>query len=391
MSITRSALDFLTSADGAQLLNDVRQRELAPSHLLQIVDQLRKNYSAEQVHAVVSMAQLQQRACHKFGADAERLFFTEAALQQASDPHIRQYRAQTFAGQHVLDLCCGIGTDSIALARAGAHVHAVDYDPLRIAIAQHNADQLGLSITFDCADARTVDGSAFDAIFFDPARRTADGKRIYHVEQYQPPLSTIQRFIPQRVMVKLSPGVQLTQLADYQAKIEFISVDGNLKEAILHTSAAEMLMATKIQAGMRYHWYHEHSVNDVPIAAPHGYLCEPDPAILRANLVQHLAQSFGGTMLHPEIAYFCVDPVSLSPWFRAWKIREWLPFQLKKLRARLREMRVGTVTVKKRGSPMTPEELIRKLKLKGTQSATVVLTKYRDQPIAIICDEMPIS
>lgn len=75
-------------------------------------------------------------------------------------------------------------------------------------------------------------------------------------------------------------------------------------------------------------------------------------------------------------------------WLRAWKIREWLPFNLKKLRARLRQMDVGTLTVKKRGSPITPEELIRKLKLKGTQSATVVLTRYRDQPIAIICDDI---
>jgi hypothetical protein len=63
-----------------------------------------------------------------------------------------------------------------------------------------------------------------------------------------------------------------------------------------------------------------------------------------------------------------------------------MPFNLKKLRAYLRERNVGRVTVKKRGSPLTPEELIAKLKLPGGgEERIVVLTHVRNQPAVLIC------
>ncbi|MEO1291127.1 MAG: SAM-dependent methyltransferase, partial [Chloroflexota bacterium] len=175
----------------------------------------------------------------------------------------------------------------------------------------------------------------------------------------------------------------------YDATIEFISVEGDLKESVLHLPKMNAdYRATMIQSGQILHWDNDGKEADVDIAEPTGWLCEPDSSILRASLVQHLAQPLNGTMLDTTIAYFCTQNHPESHWVRAWKIREWMPFNLKKLRARLRQMDVGTLTVKKRGSPITPEELIRKLKLKGSQSATVILTRYAEMPIAIICDDI---
>ena len=54
---------------------------------------------------------------------------------------------------------------------------------------------------------------------------------------------------------------------------------------------------------------------------------------------------------------------------------DWMPFNLKRLRATLRERNVGQVTVKKRGSALSPEELIAKLKLKGDNSRVLALTR----------------
>jgi hypothetical protein len=53
----------------------------------------------------------------------------------------------------------------------------------------------------------------------------------------------------------------------------------------------------------------------------------------------------------------------------------------------LREHSVGTVTVKKRGSAVTPEVLIPQLKLKGDQSRTLVLTRCQGQQIVMICQD----
>lgn len=389
MSISLADIIFLQSPRGQTLLSELEQQDLSPKSILALVTRLRKNYPQNEVNAAISMAELRRKAVTKFGEDANTLFFTDDGLQQASDPYIRLYRTQNSAGLRVLDVCCGIGTDSIAFAKAGAVVHGIDYDEARIAIAQYNASILDLDIQFTIADVTLfTDMQDYDLLFFDPARRDAQGKRLYDVEQYLPPLSLIDDWQAGQVMVKISPGVDLRQLERYRGTVEFISTKGDLKEAVLHRSQSSALIATKIEKSDIQRWENRGEVVSVPIDVPSGYLCEPDPSILRAKLVEHLTESLNGHMLDKTIAYFCTDELPESTWIRAWKIREWLPFNLKKLRVRLRAMDVGTVTVKKRGSPITPEELIRKLKLKGTQSATVVLTRYDEQAIAIICDDI---
>jgi hypothetical protein len=50
-------------------------------------------------------------------------------------------------------------------------------------------------------------------------------------------------------------------------------------------------------------------------------------------------------------------------------------FNLKRLKAYLRERGVGRLTVKKRGTAVTPEQLRAQLSLKGDAEATLVLTR----------------
>ncbi|RMD78469.1 MAG: SAM-dependent methyltransferase, partial [Chloroflexi bacterium] len=73
---------------------------------------------------------------------------------------------------------------------------------------------------------------------------------------------------------------------------------------------------------------------------------------------------------------------------RAWPIITWLPFQLKRLRALLRDLNAGPVTVKKRGSPLDTTTLAHQLSGNGNRRLVVVLTRLPSGPIAVICDEM---
>jgi len=392
MPLTLADFDFLTSQAGAQLLSEIAPYDLAGQNTLSLITQLRRRFTKQQVGAAVTMAKLRQKAHIKFGADAAQLFFTETALQQASGLLIRRYRAKRLAsGLRVLDVCCGIGTDSLAFAQENATVRGLDIDPLRIAIARHNAQRLGLDCSFVVADVRDHIPSGYDMIFFDPARRDAQGRRIYDVEQYIPPLRIVRNWHVRLIVVKLSPGVDLQQLSTYGGSVEFISVNGDLKEALLILDDEDQAgsRATRLSGESIMHWQRQGDEPSVPCAEPQGWLCEPDPALIRAGLVRDAAASFGGTMLDETIAFFTSDSRIASPWVRQWRIQAWMPFQLKRLRSFLRARQVGTVTVKKRGSPIRPDELISKLKkLKGDVSCTLVLTRYRGQPIVIICDNL---
>jgi hypothetical protein len=128
-----------------------------------------------------------------------------------------------------------------------------------------------------------------------------------------------------------------------------------------------------------------------PISQPRGWLVEPDPAIIRAGLVADLAAELGGAQLDPEIAYITTDAKPQTLWGRAWKIIDWMPFNLKKLRAYLREYNVGHITVKKRGTAVTPEDLTARLKLNGSGSRTIVLTRCRGEHVTLVCEDLTIE
>jgi SAM-dependent methyltransferase len=392
LSITREDLHFLTSADGRALLDAVAEADLSEANTLSLTTKLRQHYNADQVRAALSMARLRVGAVEKFGSVAAQMFFTEEALQQASHPAVRQYRQRRFEAPRVLDACCGIGADSFAFADAGAEVLGLDIDPLRVEMAQLNAQVLDLpSARFEVADVRHGLPSGFPQIFFDPARRDSSNRRIYDVEQYVPPLSVVRGWQAEQIAVKLSPGVRLEQLAAYGGAVEFISVEGDLKEALLHLGdGAVSPVATLLANGEAHHWYSS-AEPDVPVEAPRAWLIEPDPALLRAGLVRQAVERFNGAMLDHEIAYFTTHVEPQSPWVRVWQVLDWMPFHLKRLRAYLRERDVGTVTVKKRGSPLTPEQLISKLKLNGSTSRTLVLTRLKGQPIIVICADYTVK
>lgn len=386
MSLTLEDIHFLQSLDGQTILSTFAEDDLSESRTLAIITSLRKTYPLGQASAALTMARLRKKAVDKFPENAHKLFFTEDALQQASDPLIRAYRASKITDQSVLDLCCGIGSDALAYAQAGNRVMAVDIDPVRIAIADHNANVLGLSADFMIADVTQGIEGDFDLIFYDPARRDEKGNRIFDVESYIPPLSLIKNFFAKEILVKLSPAVDIHQLGDYGGQVEFISVNGDLKEALFWaTYTKSSPKATLISESGIHHFVHDDEL-EISISEPRAWLFEPDASILRANLVQDLAAQIGGTMLDKTIAYITSDEKHETVWGRYWQILDWMPFNLKRLRAYLNEHQVRHITVKKRGFPMLPEEIITKLKLKkGDESRVLVFTRYKGDPIVLIC------
>ena len=381
-------IQFLTSTAGATLLTRLESENLAESSTLPLLTRLRKDYTPDQSRAALEMARLRLKAVDKFGDAARAMWFTRDALEQASDPLVRHYRAAQIGAVQIVDACCGIGADSLSLAANGAAVTGIDQDAVRIEIARLNARALGLNANFQVGDVRTNLPDS-DLVFFDPARRDEQGRRIYDVEQYLPPLSTIRAWAQPQIVVKLSPGVDLSQLSPYDGRVEFISVDGDLKEAVLWCGTSpKSVSATLLTGDQTYTWQAppDHLESDTPnLSEPQNWLVEPDPALLRAGLVQSVAAQFNGSLLDETIAYFTTDDKPQSPWLRAWAIEAWLPFNLKHLRTYLREHHIGHVTVKKRGTAVTPETLIPQLKLKGDESRVLVLTRCKGQQIVMIC------
>jgi len=355
---------------------------------------LAKRFPREIARAALTVAILRGEAEDKF-PQAEKLYFTREALEQATPWAVAEYRAARFKGfQKIFDLGCSVGGDALALARS-APVVGLDIDLLRVLMARQNVRATRREAQFVQADIEQLPFDSFSsgagtaAIFIDPARRQ-DHRRVFSVEDYQPGLSIIEGWLPQvpAVCVKVSPGVKLEELERYDCEVEFISLNGELKEAALwfgpFKSAARR--ATLLVGGEAVTMTADVQA-DLPLSPPRAFLYEPDPSILRAGLVQALGSRLDAAQLDPEIAYLTADTQVEDPFVRVWPVEDWMPFQLKRLRAYLRERGVGRVTVKKRGSPILPEDLIQQLKLEGDQEKTLFLTQLEGAPIVVIAGD----
>lgn len=78
---------------------------------------------------------------------------------------------QRARGLRVIDACAGAGGNAIGFARAGCSVVAIEIDPDRLAIANHNAKLYGVAdrIEFIIGDARNIiSKQPADLLFIDP-------------------------------------------------------------------------------------------------------------------------------------------------------------------------------------------------------------------------------
>ncbi len=76
-----------------------------------------------------------------------RQYFDEVEARKFFiEPHIPAFADfNRWKGKRVLEIGCGIGTDTISFARAGAHVTAIDLSEKSIELAKQRADVYGLS------------------------------------------------------------------------------------------------------------------------------------------------------------------------------------------------------------------------------------------------------
>ncbi|KUN73132.1 methyltransferase [Streptomyces canus] len=378
----------LLTPEGRALLDEVRGT--APADELAVATRLRRGHPAGLVSATLGQARLRQRAAAKFGAeDAERMFFTPNGVEQSTRASVAAYRAERLRAlgvTSVADLCCGIGGDAIALARAGIRVLAVDRDPLTAAAARANADALGLAGLIDVreADVTEVDTAAYDAVFVDPARRGGRG-RIFDPEAYSPPLSWAVRAALKapHAALKVAPGIP-HEAVPAEAEAEWISDGGDVKEAVLWFGTAPGAVRATLLPGPRS--LLGRGLPDPEVRSVGRYLYEPDGAVIRAHLVAEAAEELDGGLIDPTIAYVTADALRATPYATAYEITDQLPFNVKKLKALLREREVGILTVKKRGSAVEPEELRRKAlpKPQGPHSLTVFLTRVAGAPTMLL-------
>jgi SAM-dependent methyltransferase len=372
----------LLSDEGRAAVARAGSLDLSTGARLRAAEQVRADAGPMLGPLVLEQALLKQRAAakHPRGAD---LWWTGEALEQASSAPVAAWRARRYE-RPVLDLCCSVGGDLLALPDGST---GVDLDEARLLLARENARVLGRDVRLVRADVTTL--RLGGDVFADPARRSG-GRRTFDPRAYSPPLDLLldRRAAVRSLGVKVAPGVDHEALPD-DVEVEVVSLSGEVKEAVLWAGAARRGVRRTATLLPRGDVLAERPVGPPPVRPPGGFLLEPDGALVRAHLVAQLADDVGGWLLDPTIAYIAADDAVPTPFGRWYQVQETMPFSMKALRARLRDLDAGPLTVKKRGTAVEPEELRRRLGLTGRRAVTVVLTRVAGRQTALLVEPLP--
>jgi hypothetical protein len=306
-------------------------------------------------------------------------------------------------------MTCGIGADSLEFAQTGLPVTAVELDPATAEIAKWNLKDYP-NVRVICSDglavAREVAGH-FGGLFADPARRERanHGKReqIFDPDQYLPPLGQVLDLtaVVPALGVKIAPVIPHEALPT-GAEAQWVSVDGDVVECCLWfgplatrgvARSALLLRSASGGAEARERLVVGAGDGEMPAEQPFGqvgeYLFEPDGAIIRAGLLATAAAELHAHQLDTSIAYLTGNqppPKADLPLATAYRVIDVMPFNVKQLKSNLQARHVGRVTIKKRGTAVTPEQLRPQLALKGKKEATLVLTRIAGKHSVLIVD-----
>jgi hypothetical protein len=383
----------------AQLADDDR-----PLHSL--VAKLRGRLTAERTHLLLEQAELRRRAAAKF-AHPEQMFFTRVGLEQATDEWIAAYKATRFASQRagslgtrrgepssalggIADLCCGIGGDLAALARQ-CPVVGVDRDPKTAHFAAVNSGAMVYPI-----DVHQFDLGGVTALHIDPDRRPT-GRRTTSLECCEPSLGTLESLIARvpNAAVKLAPATKVP--ADWlrRCELEWISRNRECRQLVAwHGALADspgQHRATVLPAdcGLAPRAVTGAPNLPIPIARQiERYVFDVDAAVLAAHLKGVLAVEHALSALSDGPTYLTGPRRIDDPALACFEVTDVLPFEARKLGRHLSENLIGRLEIKKRGVAIDPEKLRRELKLRGDNTATLLVTRVANRITAIIANRL---
>ena len=382
------------------------------SHSVALQAALRQEYSPEVVRAALTLSALREQAKPRFSRAAE-MWFDRTRLEQATQEIVARHKAQRFAacaGKTVLDLCCGVGSDAIAIARQGIGegdafrlgplhsfeermsnvpitIRAVDMSPLATWYTQRNAEVYGVASHIETlvSDVEKVD-IAGQFVHLDPDRRT-QGQRQVRLEFGSPGLPYLQALTKSAAggAIKVSPASNFGgKFTD--CEVELVSVHGECKEATIwfgQLRQADPFRATILPQGATIAgdpW--EYRPRLVPSVL--NYLFDPDPAVVRAGLVDRVGESLGLWRLDDSEEYLTGDTLVDSPFVRGFEVLADLNNNTKEIRDYFRISKFGQVEIKCRHMSIDADAIRRKLPLPGKEPGVLLFARVAGKARAIV-------
>lgn len=280
----------------------------------------------------------------------------------------------------IFDATAGLGIDSFSIALTGKEVTSCEIKHENALALIHNNNVLGLNIKIVEGDSiqylKDNGNLYFDAIFIDPARRGANGERLYSLTQTVPSVPnnlTMLLAHCDKLVVKASPMIDITdtiRVLHHIEKIFSVGTTTECKEIVVvvnkHFEGSPKVGAVTILNDRTELFY---PVADAPVPAtdadvkPGNFILDPYPAIMKLNRPQYVSATTGAKQLSNGTSLFVSDKGDLSFPGIKWIIEKVYNFDKKGMQQLSKDYPQADLTV--RNIPIASAELSKKMKIKN--------------------------
>ena len=347
-------------------------------------DPLRVALDSRIPHAreVATQVKYLQRARQKLRRMYEaRCILPQRAFEQASSEQTAA--AKRLSGGRLLDLTCGLGIDSTAMAERFESVVAIERDEVLAEVVRENLQRQGIDnvevVTASAEEYVAACKEQFDWIYVDPDRRTDQGRRVVRLEDCSPNVVELWpalKRISSRVAIKNSPLFDVEEAFRLfgHCGVEVLSLAGECKEVMIYADGREPALAAEAVGKGRVEFKRSEIVNwPMPeefAAAEYSHLIIPDVALQKARLVRHALHDVADVWSENSFGFARTEPRDVLG--RVEEIARIEPFDMKALKRELKG--VGT-DITMRDFPHPLDEVRRRTGMRSGNEVRLALTK----------------
>ena len=309
------------------------------------------------------------------------------------------------------DLTGGYGVDTYFMSEHATQAHYVERNEDLCKIVEHNFQTTRPQVHIHNTDAihYLQDMPSCDVIYLDPARRDQHGGKVFRLEDCEPNVVDILPALREKsklIIIKLSPMLDITQALhslEGTWDVHIVAVKNEVKEVLL-VSCFDRYHPVTTTEGYRsdnegkVYATNILTLSDTPITfsftrceereaqckhydasreeliAPGAYIYEPNAAIIKAGAFKLVAQRYGLCKMAPNThLYLSTQLIEDFPG-RVWQILE----------SNIKDAKNTQASILTRNYPLTPEQLRKKLKIKDSDTQTIIGARIGEKPILLL-------
>ena len=309
------------------------------------------------------------------------------------------------------DLTGGYGVDTYFMSERATRAHYVERNEDLCKIVAHNFQTTRPQVDIHNTDAihYLQDMPSCDVIYLDPARRDQHGGKVFRLEDCEPNVVEILPALRSKsklIIIKLSPMLDISQALhslEGTWDVHIVAVKNEVKEVLLVSDLDRYHPVTTTEGYRRDNEGKVYATNiltlsDTPVGfsftrceereaqceyydgareeliSAGAYVYEPNAAIIKAGAFKLVAQRYGLCKMAPNThLYLSKELVEDFPG-RVWQILE----------SNIKDAKNTQASILTRNYPLTPEQLRKKLKIKDSDTHTIIGARIGDKPTLLL-------